>query len=466
MKLREIYRYTGLLYGANIVTSVITLLVTVMITRHMSRGEFGMYGIFQAYFLLFAYTAGLGISQTTVQFVAGRRLPLAQLHTLVAAALAIIGVCCISGSLLLLYLGDRLAGLALLAVPAYQLYEVALGYARGKVKRHREAGILLLSSLLTSLFVVVMTLHFPDDRGPIYGQICGAYITAALLLSGFFLGRPHRFGPVQRVGLRRFNRTAAPVYAAAALFAIAESFDRFVVRRYLGFAIVGQYVLALTFLNIVNKPISLLSRVLLSHFSMIEAPGRSGEDHASFEDIIRLNLFLIPVFALIVVGALRPALGLFLTKNYSLSFSLFAVISIIVVLKSVELVSSSLLIAKRTPMTNVYTQLVSVVVYVPLVLLLIRQFGVFGVAVGVVLRWLLMSVVQAIQMRRMKMPTGASLLARSLIAYGVALLFFRAAPWLMFLVYIGIGFALQLWTPKDFGRMVSVARPARLFGKL
>ncbi|MHB1587177.1 MAG: lipopolysaccharide biosynthesis protein [Acidiferrobacteraceae bacterium] len=465
MKLREIYRYTGLLYGANIATSFITFLVTVLITRHISRSEFGMYGLFQAYFLLFAYTAGLGVSQTTVQFVAGRRLPLAQLHSLVGAALALISVSCIAGALLLLYLGNRLAGLALFGVPAYQLYEAALSYARGKVKRHREAGILILSSSLTSVFIVIMTLHYRDDRGPIYGQLCGLYTTAILLLAGFFLGRPHRFAAVRLAAVKKFNRIAGPVYVSAALFAIAESFDRFVVHRYLGFSVVGEYVFALTFLNIVNKPISLLSRVLLSHFSMAEVPGDPGTEHAAFEDIIRLNLFLIPTFALVVSGALPSALGLFLTRNYSLSFSLFAVISIIVVLKSVELVNSSLLIAKRTPMTNVYTQILTVVVYVPLALLLARKFGVFGVAGAVVLRWSVMSAAQVVQMRRLGMPTGASLLARSLVAYAASLLLFRSAPWLMFPLYLGLGFALQLWTVKDVERVLAMARPPRLLGK-
>ncbi|MHB1950474.1 MAG: lipopolysaccharide biosynthesis protein [Acidiferrobacteraceae bacterium] len=465
MKLKEIYRYTGLLYTANIASSFVTFLVTILITRHISRAEFGMYGVFQAYFLLFAYTAGLGVSQTTVQFIAGRRLPLAQLHSLVGSALLLIGVCCVSGSLLLLYVGDRLAGLALLGVPAYQLYEAALSYARGKVKRHREAGILLLSSLMTSLFIVIMTVRYRDDRGPIYGQLCGAYVTATLLLAGFLLGRTRRFAPIRLASVKKFNRIAAPVYLSAALFAIAESFDRFVVHRYLGFKIVGEYVFALTFLNIVNKPISLLSRVLLSHFSMLEVPGGSREGHAVFDDIIRLNLFLIPTFALAVSGALPATLGLFLTKNYALSFSLFAVISIVVVLKSVELVNSSLLIAKRSPITNVYTQLLTVVVYLPLVLFCAHRFGVFGVAAAMVARWSVMSVAQAIQMRRLGLPTGASLLARSLVSYGAALLLFRTAPWLMVPAYLGLGFALQLWTARDVERVISLTRPQRALEK-
>lgn len=466
MKLREIYGYTGLLYGANLATSFVTFLVTILLTRHIPMAEFGKYGVFQAYFLLFSYAAGLGISQTMVKFVASRRLHLAQLHTVAATALGLIALVCLGAGAVLIALGDRLAGLALVTVPAYQVYEVALSYARGRAKRHREAGTLLLSSLLTSLFIVFLMQRFPDFRGPVYGQMAASYTTAALLISGFLLGRARHFERLRWSAIRKFSRISMPVYAAAALFAAGESLDRFVVRRYLGFSVVGQYVFAMTLLNIVNKPIALLARVLLSHFSAVEAAAPGPETaHADTADIVRLNLFLIPVFALAVVGFLPSALRLFLTRDYGLSFEILAIVSVVVVLKSVELVNSSLLIAKRTPMTNVATQIASLLVYAPAALLLARYAGVLGVAGAVVLRWVVMALVQMLQMRRLRLTAGGWLLGRAVLAYGAALLLFRDAPWLMFAVYIGVGFGLQLWSARDVERVMVMARPARLFGK-
>ncbi|HET9122200.1 MAG TPA: oligosaccharide flippase family protein, partial [Acidiferrobacteraceae bacterium] len=387
MKLREIYGYTGVLYGANLLSSFVTFLVTILVTRHISRTEFGMYGVFQAYFLVFAYVFGLGISQATVKFVASGRLALAEVHTLLLWALGAIAVISSCGAAVLLAFGNRLAGLALLGVPAYQVYEVSLSYSRGKTKRDREALTLLGSSLLSSLATVLLLHRFPDVRGPVYGQLVGIYITAAVLVLGFLLGRRRTFARLEPAAVRAFMVIALPVYAAAALFAVAESFDRFVIRRYLGFRLVGEYVLALTFLNIVNKPIALLGRVLLSHFSRVESSAQPHPEDAGYCDIVRLNLFLLPVFALAVVGLLPPALKLLLTRDYTASFDIFAIISAVVVLKGSELVNSSLLIARRTPMTNVYTQLVALLVYVPVALILVHAFGLVGVAVAVVVRW-------------------------------------------------------------------------------
>ena len=455
MKLREIYGYTGVLYGANLLSSFVTFLVTIVVTRHVSRTEFGMYGMFQAYFLVFAYVFGLGISQATVKFVASGRLALAEVHSLLAWALGSIAIICSCGAAVLLALGDRLAGLALLGVPAYQVFEVSLSYARGKTKREREALTLLGSSLLTSSATVLFLHHYPDFRGPVYGQLAGIYITALILSLGFLLGRRRPFARLEPAAVRAFVVIALPVYGAAALFAIAESFDRFVIRRYLGFRLVGEYVLALAFLNIINKPIALLGRVLLSHFARAESVHGSHPDEAGYEDIIRLNLFLLPVFALAVVGLLPSALKLLLTRNYTASFDIFAIVSAVVVLKGSELVNSSLLIARRTPMTNVYTQLVALLVYVPAALVLVHAFGIIGVAIAVVIRWMAMSAAQIVQMNRQGLPSGSSLMMRAFLAYGLALSLFHVAPWAMSAIYIAGGLALQIWEPRTLWRAMA-----------
>ena len=45
MTLREIMRYAGTLYGANVAASIVTFGLTVLISRDMSRADLGIYGL-------------------------------------------------------------------------------------------------------------------------------------------------------------------------------------------------------------------------------------------------------------------------------------------------------------------------------------------------------------------------------------------------------------------------------------
>src|SRR3954471_11547522 len=92
MELREIYRYTGVLYGVNLVASFITFLVMIVISRAVSKEALGTYGLFQAYLLMAVYMSGFGVSSGIVKFVAGRHVDIKQIHTLLACVLSAMAV--------------------------------------------------------------------------------------------------------------------------------------------------------------------------------------------------------------------------------------------------------------------------------------------------------------------------------------------------------------------------------------
>lgn len=471
MKLKEVYRYTGTLYSVNLVASMVTFVVMILISRDISKEAMGAYGLFQAYFLLGAYFTGLGINQTIVKYVAERRVDPRCMHALLARVLGIMaGVFLVAGAVVW-ELGFEIPGLVLLTLPAYHALDFALSYARGRFWKKAESGMLLGSSLATSASVVIMLQFFHDHHGPIYGQILSYYLTGAVVLAlffrlpsfrneGWFLPLSHHADPGW---VRAFAVIAAPIFVTSALASVSEVADRFIIEHYLGLAVLGEYFIAMSFFNILDKPVGLLARVLLSYFSTHTAAGRGPQqDMESMRQLLKFNLLVFPAFALIVITILPPILSQFLNKDYSNAFDILALISIIVVVKAFEVINSTLAIAKSSPTSNMYSQLISLAVYVPLAIVLLEIFGILGVAVGIVMRWVVFALYQFNHLRRAGVATvPIDLFVKALAAYSAALVFFPYQPWAMVPVYLLVGAALKLWRLHDFVRYVPRLRAAR-----
>lgn len=470
MDLKEIYRYTGLLYGANLVSSFITFLVLILITRAISKEGMGLYGLYQAYLLMCVYVSGLGVSSTIVRFVAQRRVPIAQIHTLIGRIwLAMAAVFLTAGGVLIAY-GKEILGLAILTLPAYHLFEFSLSYARGHLWRNAEWLILLGSSLATSVMIVVLLQWFPDHRGPIYGQVFGAYLTAFSVAAAFFYftrGKNLRFAPIEGEWIKEFSYIALPVFIASSLYALNDVTDRMIIEKYLGLEAVAEFVLALGLFNILDRPAGLLAKVLLSHFSGNHATVTDPQLHAaSVRRIIKLNLLVLPTFSLALITVIPLALPLVLNKDYSNAFDILAIVSVLMVMKSFELVHSMLLIARSHPSANIYSQLTAFAVYLPVALGLVQVFGVFGVAVAVAVRWAVFAAWQFRQLHRLRIATVPDkYLLCGLTAYLLALALYHKAPWAMVGVYLTAGVAMQLWSLREFRTYSNIARLRQLWGK-
>ena len=463
MRIREIYHYAGTLYAANLAASGLTFVVMILTSRAISKEAMGAYGLFQAYFFIMVAFSGFGISQTLVKHIAERRVDLRELHTLLALALGAMSLFFFGAGIWLIHHGRPILGWAMTGIPAYHLFDYAMSYSRGHLWRNRESLIYLGSSLATSLFIVVCIRVFPGEWGPIYGQLGSTYATALVLTALFALHRRGRgyFVRIRGAWPNGYARIAAPLFIASGLYSLAEVADRFIIEHYLGLAVLGEYFLAMSFLGIVDKPIGLLSRVLLSHFSGMRAQGDGYRHEQAATRLIRLNLLLLPTFALAVVATLPLVLPHFLNKDYGMSFSVMAIASAVVAIKCVEVVNSPLAIAHDTPMTNAYSQLGSLFIYVPIASLLAATVGVIGVALAIVLRWLVFATYQLLHMRRRKVETASGwLLMRGLAAYACAIAFFVPAPWAMVPIYLLAGAALQLWSPRDAARLVPIVRSA------
>jgi O-antigen/teichoic acid export membrane protein len=470
MELKEIYRYTGMLYGVNLVSSFITFLVMIFITRVVSKGDLGIYGLFQAYIFISVYMSGLGVSSTIVKFVAQRHVDITQIHTLLACILAAMAVVLITAGTILIQQGREILGLALLTLPAYHVFDFSLSYARGHFWKNAEWLIILASSLATSIAIVLLLPWFPDYRGPIYGQVVSTYITAIGLLIIFFWssrGLSERFAPIKGKWPKDFIYIAIPVFISTSLYSLNDVADRLIIEKYLGLEALGEYFFAMSLFNILDRPVALLARVLLSYFSTSNSRSSEPDKHiASVTKIIKINLLALPLFAFIVIAIVPVVLPFFLNKDYSQAFNILAIASTVIVVKSFELVNSMLVIARNSPTTNIYSQLAALIFYLPAAIVLIHLFGIFGIAVAVVLRWIVFSIYQFVHMRQMQIATISGwFLVRALAAYLFALSFFLKAPWAMAFIYLLAGRVLQLWSVKEFESLFRFCRPARLSGK-
>lgn len=471
MKIRELYSYAGTLYAVNLVASFITFVVTIVLSREVSKADMGAYGLFQAYFLLaVSASGGFSISRTIVKYVAERKVALLQIHTLIGLLVGAMLLLSLAVGAALLAFGYELSGLAVLALPAYHLMDAALAYARGRLWKHVEWLILLGSSIATSAFILVLLGPFSDYRGAVYGQMASLYATALVLLALFVFPRRGKvFATIEGDWVKGFGKVAVPLFVTSIIGSVAETADRLIIDRLLGLAILGEYFLAMAFMNIVDRPVAMLSRVMLSYFSGHNRRASGPDSHAHLvSNIVKINLFLLPLFALTIVASLPWIMQHFLNKDYTSAFTIFAVVSIVSVIKAVEVVNSTLVIAKDNTMTNLYSQAVSLAVYLPVAIVLAHGFGIVGVAAAVVARWGVYAGYQFIHMQKSGVATvSVWLLARALIAYGIAVSLFHTAPLAMPAVYVVTAGLLQLWSFADLSAAVPapVGRLLRLRAK-
>jgi O-antigen/teichoic acid export membrane protein len=469
MELREIYRYTGVLYGVNLVASFITFLVMIVISRAVSKESLGTYGLFQAYLLMAVYMSGFGISSGIVKFVAGRHVDIKQIHTLLAYVLSAMTVVFLLAGAVLIKQGKEVLGFAVLALPAYHVFDFSLSYARGHLWKNVEWSILLASSLTTSVLVILLLQWFPDYRGPMYGQVLSIYVTAFGLLAFFFLSTrgAERFSVIKGDWLKGFTSIALPIFIASSLFSLNDVVERLIIEKFLGLEMLGEYFLAISLFNILDRPAGLLARVLLSHFSASKSYSADPSLHiASVTKIVKINLTLLPLLALVTITTLPIVLPHFLNKDYSNAFNILAIISVVMVVKAFELVNSMLAIARNSPATNIYAQAIALIIYLPVAIVSIHLWGIFGVAASVVVRWIVLATCQFIHMRRRHIATVSGwFLMRALVAYLFALSFFIKAPLAMPFAYLFAGVVLQLWTVREFNDFFRFLRPARISEK-
>ncbi len=453
MTLKEILRYAGTLYGANVAASIVTFAVTILVSRDISRADLGRYGLFQAYFLFGAYASGLGLAPATVKWVASGAVDDGEFLAFISLRLFAVALMLYVAAAAAYAFQARILAAALVALPPYHVFNVALSAARARLWRRREALLLVIASLATSAWIFALLFLNHTDAAPISGQVLGAYTTAfvvALYAWRHGWPRPRSPGPWRR----SFWATAMPVFLGSSVFAVSELADRLVIEHILGLASLGVYVMAMTLFNILTKPVHALSRVLLSHFSQ----GRSAHTDASAPDIVRVNLAVLPLMGLIAAAVLPRVIPMFLNRNYSLAFPVFAVLTVVIVIKAIELVHSSLAVAHDSAGSNTRAQVAALIAYAAVVVFLAQRFGLIGVAWAIVLRWAVLAMVQQADMRRRgvaALPAGP--LVRSAGAYLVALSFFTTAPWAMGIAYLVGGAALRIW-PAPRAWLVAVRR--------
>lgn len=450
MKIKEVYRYTGTLYAVNLLASGLTFLVMVWLSRQITKEALGAYGLFQAYFMLGAYVTGFGISQTTVKYIAERKIPLTEIHRLLGTALIIMTLIFVATGFALIHFGFEILGLAIVMLPAYHLFDFSLSYARGHLWQRFESGLLLVSSLGVSAFALLLTPIFGDYRGPIYAQIASYYGVALTCLAIFFYKYPRpRFAPLSDGWVKGFAVIAAPVFVTASLYSFSEVVDRFIIEHFLGLEVLAEYFIAMSFFNLLDKPTGLLSRVLLSYFSAGHRDDPAVQMQSA-QRLIRFNTLLFPVFSLAVIAVLPPVLNQFLNKDYGNAFNILAIVSAVMMIKAFEVVNSMYAVARNRPLTNMYSHLVSLTIYIPLAIVLLKLFGIYGIALSIVLRWIAFSIYQFLHMRNSEIGTASlSVFARAILAYAVALALFPVAGWAMIPAYIATGALLKLWTARE-----------------
>ncbi len=442
MTLKEILRYAGTLYGATVVASIITFGMTILLGRDLSRTDLGLYGLFQVYFLFGSYASSAGLPSATVKWVAGRSADDGEFLRFIVVRVCMISAALYAAAAIAFRLGAPILASALFALPAFHVFNITLSAARARLKRSAEATLLVMASLATSAWMFALLLFTHSQWAAIGGQVLGAYTTAVLVL---IVAARWRLPSMKRPGAWRsaFWRTARPVFLGSTVFAIGDLADRLIVRHMIGLKALGAYVMALMLFNVINKPVHMLSRVLLAHFSQ---SARTAQDARAI-DIARFNILILPLMGLTAAAGLPWALSFVLHRNYVDAFPVFAVMTSVIVIKAFELVHSNIAVAKDSAASNLRAQCGALIVYGAAVIPLVHWMGIIGAAWAVVVRWCALAIIQRGDLHARGLPVlPVGLLGRAAVAYVAALALFRVAPWWMGVAYVAMTAVMRLWS--------------------
>lgn len=470
--LKKIFSYTFGLYMVSLFASIVRIAVKSFIAKEAGKEALGAYAYYMIIITVGSALLAFGVRRAITRHVAGSPDE-AQVAPLVVA----VTVTGVAVSLLLAAVGlvlqpvlEWIFVMALVSVGPYMLYEVARSTLRGQMDQKREIIAAVLGVVVQAVCVLLFLIFAPGTRAAVWG-LATANILLAVGITLYLLRRYSAFWqPKRLVGAFRSEQfralllLSAPLWITDILGIIGGQADQIIVQGRLGLEMLAEYAAAFSFIGILDQPITVMSRVFLVAFS-----GGHYDDIKQYKQVSSFNLAFFSLLGLGVVAISTPLVPVIFTSQYSLVPLLVTILSVTCIFNSVEVLNTSLTIAKDFPQANRDSKLWSTVLYIPLLLGLVWRFGVVGAACGNVLSWAIYAVVHALYMRR-RLPEHAAHTLRTMLPGG--LLYMGAAGlvlwvnnfWLtpfFMLAYLGLGHLLRLWDLRQLPDLIHRLVPGR-----
>ncbi len=307
--LRKLVGYAAYMFGANSVTSLLTLGVTMLGMSTRSKEAFGDYALY-----VLIYTTGqslfvLGANAAIQRYTGGDNE-----NRIRFAKLAYVGFFILLAASLVLGAGlwsvthRTVVAMGCLGVPWVVIFFWGRYIVRSTLEARLEARIMVVGSLSNSVFQFIL-LTFTDWRDAlIFGDVLALMMSGLVALILIPAGVQASFRQIVKTRVpaefwRESFKFAIPLWWAGQVFQARAALDRFSTRIMLGPRPLGAYQAVVTMWQFVAKPMDFFGQAVLPGL----ASSKEEERDLLYREIVRVAFLTFCVIS-IAVGAGIPLL--------------------------------------------------------------------------------------------------------------------------------------------------------------
>ncbi len=470
---RKIASYSIGLYVTVMIAVVIRVLIKSIVAKTLGKEALGAYAFFANAQDMGISILAFGLINTVAKQVAAASKTKSDYGQIVAAVMALLAGLSILLASIALFLRNQLDWVwvcILISTGPVTLLCIAQSTLRGQFKRNHEFAVVFIGIGLYGVCVISMTMFAPGLKAPVIGVVIANLLTAAIILA-YFIRRQPAYWQLARLRqcyvstkFHHLLHLAAPLWITDILVNLNHRLDLFILEGQLGFLPLAEYAAAFTFVGLLIRPLTILSQM----FMVVFAKGFY-TDPEKFRRASSLSLASITTLGLVVTVISIPLAPIIFTKEYTLTPTLVAILSLAYVFKSVEALSTALTISQDYPQANRNATIWNTILYLPLAFFLVSRFGVIGAVWSNVFSWAGFALIHALYMRQ-RLPVHGAYAIRQMLLGAVLyigtiwIIGVMNASWLILAIvpaYLGLGQLLHLWDLTEIPDLVYRLLPDR-----
>ena len=463
---RKIATYSAGLYAVTIFASIVRVLLRSLIAKTLGKEAFGTYSYFSSLQTVGISLLAFGMVRSLAKYVASSskddkdysQMVSAILTIVVALSVALTGV-----ALILLQHVEWIWVWVLIGAGPTTFFAIAQATLRGQFDRNRELTAAFINVSVQAISVAVFVFFFPSPEAPVVGLVVANIIVAVATLLYFWISQRSTWAlsslkqTYLSADFKSLIVLSTPLWLTQILAVVSNQADIFIVQGQLGYTVLAEYAAAFTFIGLLSKPTSVLSRIFLVTFA-------SGfyTDFDKYKRVSSLNSAFISTLGLAATVIAIPLTPIIFGEGYALAPLLTAILSVSFVFKSVEVLNTALTIANDYPQSNFIAKAWTLVIYLPAAFFLVSRFGVIGAACSNVISWGAYALIHAWYMGKRLPEHAAHTIRHSLVATVLYISIIAAVLlinqiWFIALavpLYLGMGHILRLWDLKQVPDLV------------
>lgn len=381
---KQVLSYSALLYGASYISSILTLILLTILTRHLSANALGEFAFFSIIFTLGGTLLSFGLHRTLIKYLAEGKEDRTDLYTIYGFFSAAVTVLTTVAGLVASFFFSATVSLGIATVGPSIAVTLVASLLRAQYEKSKESALIITGSVLG--FIFTMTLLFLLPRGEHLIPILGVFITNVVMAIGllWYYFR-YKISPYRRKlsSKRLWALTkelwtfSFPLWTSGLGSMANDEIDQYSVTYFLGFASLGEYYLALKIFFILEKPITILSKVLMTTFSTPE-----GKSFDVYKRIVSLSHAIFPFASLASVAVAPFLIPLMFTNRFPHVVLMFSLMSIAFAFKGIETMNGIVTITQNHPEINQRSQLTALPVNTLGLVVMVKAFQVNGAAVA------------------------------------------------------------------------------------